>query len=911
MDIKKQKSELPKHARSFLSRMHCINKIEKDLRILSAHKIAFRFRQIKKNIYRVSKLYRDNQNPPSLNCDLILEPYLNDVFAIVRECSRRILKMRPFDVQVFAGLALHRGCIVEMKTGEGKTLASVFPAILNSMLDSHVHIVTTNDYLASRDADQMGKLYNFLGISYGALASGMTARNRQKVYSSDIIYGRNSEFGFDYLKDHVCFSRQAHVQTEHNFAIIDEVDSILIDEARTPLVLTGTNTEHTTNSKKYIFSHQLSQLLQKDEHFKINLAERSVLLLDAGISKLENTLRIPNIFNHGHVEFIHCLKQSLTANYLYNKNREYIIKSNEVVIVDDHTGRLGVGRKWSDGLHQSIEAKENVPITGLSETDAQTTYQNYFKTYKKVSGMTGTAETESEEFLHTYGLDVVSVPTNRKLIRIDEDDKLYSTKKMKNLAIISEVKSCYLKFQPVLLGATSIEESEHLENLLKDAGIPCNLLNAKVDHLESMIVAQAGLLGQITIATNIAGRGTDIILGGENNVFNTRKTSKIAMNSILKNEHFLFLKRRYDENITKFDSQGSLNISEIVFSTILKYKVLFHKKLNINRQIFRLQQKVFTCRVSFYTKYINFYHNIVNRSSEKFKYHRDLIMKLGGLRVIGTERNQIRRIDYQFMGRSGRQGDPGSSCFYISLDDEIFEIYGGKGSKTFQKMLGSTENSFISHPMVSKSILRLQTQRKNFYFEQRKHLLEYDDIIDTQRKTIYFARNKVLFQESLKSIFENLVDEVVKTYYNRHRKFINESTQHYRLFVYQIELFFNININNSNVLSLKNLNNMIKNHYYSNIVNKNNFKTIERHIFLIILDKHWKKHLKTIECLRSMINFRTYAEKNPYDEYRKEIYKIFIKMVYNIKFEIVEAVFNFSKYSDIQYRNYNYSEKSY
>ena len=634
---------------------------------------------------------------PADKREKILNDILPDTFAIVREAAKRTLNMRHFDVQLMGGIVLHQGKIAEMKTGEGKTLVATLAAYLNALVGKGVHIVTVNDYLAKRDAEWMGKIYNYLGMDVGVIVSDMDDSERKKAYNSHIIYGTNNEFGFDYLRDNMKFDLKDYVQRDLYYAIVDEVDSILIDEARTPLIISGPVDETTDIYKKV---NNVVKFLKKDEDFEIDEKSNTVTITDEGIAKLEKLLHTPNLYDPRNVELLHFIHNALRAHHLFKKDVDYVVKDGQVIIVDEFTGRLMPGRRYSDGLHQALEAKEGVKIEKENQTLASITFQNYFRMYYKLAGMTGTADTEAVEFKKIYDLDVVVIPTNKPMIRKDYNDVIYKTEKEKFNAVIEEIVECHKKGQPVLVGTISIEKSEILSKMLKKRKIPHNVLNAKHHEDEAYIIAQAGRKGAVTIATNMAGRGVDIILGGNPEM-------------------------------------------------MLKYEIV---KLGKNYTPEEAEKRL----------------EELKKQCEKEK---EEVLKLGGLHIIGTERHESRRIDNQLRGRAGRQGDPGSSRFYVSLEDDLMRIFGGERISNIMDKLGIDEGEPIENKLITKSIENAQKKVESHNFEIRKQLLEYDDVMNKQRETIYSLRKEILKGENVKELMQDYIHEYFE---NVFYQFVNE-----------------------------------------------------------------------------------------------------------------------------------------
>ena len=714
-----------------------------------------------------------------------LDDLLPEAFAVAREASLRVLGMRPFDVQLIGGIVLHQGKIAEMKTGEGKTLVAVLPAYLNALTGKGVHVVTVNDYLARRDTRWMGGIFNFLGMRVGTIIHGLSDEERRWAYNADVTYGTNNEFGFDYLRDNMKFALSDYVQRDFNFAIVDEVDSILIDEARTPLIISGP-AEESTNL--YYILNRVAQQLRRDQDFTVDEKARSVLITEEGIAHAEKLLNIENLYDPRNIEILHHLNQGLKAHQLFQRDDEYIVKEGQVIIVDEFTGRLMPGRRYSDGLHQALEAKEGVRIENENQTLATITFQNYFRMYDKLAGMTGTADTEAEEFKMIYKLDVVIIPTHKKMIREDYPDFIYRTGLEKFHAAVEEIKDCHDRGQPVLVGTTSIEKSEHLSKLLKREGIKHEVLNAKHHEKEAEIVAQAGQLGHVTIATNMAGRGTDIVLG----------------------------------------------------------------------------------------------EGVVER---------------GGLHILATERHEARRIDNQLRGRSGRQGDPGSSRFYLSLEDDLLRIFGSERIKGLMGHLGMDDGEPIEHRMVSNAIAKAQMRVESHNFDIRKHLLEYDDVMNQQREVIYAQRRQILGGENLKEDFldmaEELIDDLVAEYVPDNTVEEMDVTGFERSFRRQFG-FVPPSAGQGNGDWSEYLMGKVRERYEakSQEVGPEVFAHLQQMVMLQIVDNHWKDHLLSMDHLRDGIGLRGYAQKDPLREYQKEGYETFMDLVHRIKADTVGTVFH-------------------
>ncbi len=711
-----------------------------------------------------------------------LDEIMIPAFAVVREVAKRKVNMRPFDVQLIGAIVLHEGKIAEMKTGEGKTLVATMPAYLNALTGEGVHIVTVNDYLAKRDRYWMGPIYESLGLTVGLLQHDSTPSERKVAYSADITYGTNTEFGFDYLRDNMALSADELVQREFNYAIVDEVDSILIDEARTPLIISGVAEKPTR--LYYQFAH-IARNLIRDVDYTVDEKLKSVSLTDSGARKVEKILGIENIYAVNDIDYLSYLVAALKAKELFKKDVDYIVKDGEVIIVDEFTGRLMYGRRYSDGIHQAIEAKEGLKIRQEAQTLATITLQNYFRMYKKLAGMTGTAATEADEFLKIYGLEVVVIPTHKPMIRIDYPDAVYKTEKAKFKAIVNEIADLYKVGRPVLVGTRSIEKSELLSSMLKRLGIPHQVLNAKYHEKEAEIIAKAGQKGSVTIATNMAGRGVDIVLG-----------------------------------------EG--------------------------------------------------------------------VADLGGLHVIGTERHESRRIDNQLRGRSGRQGDPGSSRFYVSLEDELMRLFGSERIRGVMDKLGVDEDQPIEHPIISKAIESAQKKVESYHFDIRKHLLEYDDVMETQRRVIYQERKKILINDNLKesviSIMNDYLLEIAETYIPKDKKDVWDLEG----FVSEVRSTFNIDVDIKSVeeLSYNEIISLIRNKINAKYEEKEReigsdlLRQAEKFIMLRVVDTHWIEHLENMDFLKEGIGLRAYGQREPLIEYKKEAYEIFQDMLSSIRRDI-------------------------
>ena len=756
-----------------------------------------------------------------------LKDILPAAFATVREASARVLGMRHFDVQMIGAMALHDGRIAEMKTGEGKTLVATAAVYLNALTGRGVHVVTVNDYLARRDSEWMGRIYKFLGLSVGLVVHGMEPAEKKIAYAADITYGTNNEFGFDYLRDNMASSPAYMVQRPLYYAIVDEVDSILVDEARTPLIISGPSDKPT---QLYYQVTRLIPRLKNEADYTVDEKARTAALTEEGTAKMEKMLNIENLYDPENSETAHYVNQALKAHTLFKRDRDYVVKDGEVIIVDEFTGRLMFGRRYSEGLHQSIEAKENVKIERESQTLATITFQNYFRMYEKLAGMTGTASTEEEEFRKIYKLDVVQVPTNLPMIRQDLPDIIYRTEKGKFLAVVEDIKKEYEKGRPVLVGTISIEKSELLSDLLRKRGVPCQVLNAKHHEKEAQIIAQAGRSGAVTIATNMAGRGTDILLGGN---YQTMAEDEIAANP----------EREYSD-------RERLDLIE-------KYKL-------------------------------------------DTKYDHDKVVAQGGLHVIGTERHESRRIDNQLRGRAGRQGDPGSSQFYLSMEDDLLRLFGADNLTGLLDRVGMDDNLPIALPMVSRAMETAQKRVENRNFEARKNVLEYDDVMNEQRELIYSQRRRALYGDNLAESIQGMIDDVLDrtvAEYSGVSKFPEEWNLEGMLA--DLEPFIVENRPSAEELKFladKEVVGLIKTRageYYAkreHELSPDVLRHIERMVILRVVDIKWMEHLDAMDQLRQGIGLRAYGQKNPLIEYKFEAYNMFQQMIEEIQSQVVRLI---------------------
>ncbi len=754
-----------------------------------------------------------------------LDSLLPEAFAAVREAGKRTVGMRHFDVQLVGGVVLHEGKIAEMATGEGKTLVATLPVYLNALTGLGVHVVTVNDYLARRDSEWMGAIYSFLGLSVGVVVHGLDDPERKEAYSRDVTYGTNNEFGFDYLRDNMKYSLEDFVQRDFNYAIVDEVDSILIDEARTPLIISGPAEESTD---KYYKINRLIPQLKKEEDFKIDEKAKSAYLTEEGVARIEKILKVENLYDPKYVELLHHINQALKAHQLFTRDVDYIVKDGQVIIVDEFTGRLMPGRRFSDGLHQALEAKENVKIERENQTLATVTFQNYFRMYKKLAGMTGTADTEAMEFKKTYNLDVMVIPTNRTLIRTNYPDVVYRTEKEKFKAVVKEIEELYATGKPVLVGTLSIDKSERLSEMLKRKGIPHHVLNAKIHEREAEIVAQAGRYKGVTISTNMAGRGTDILLGG-NPAFMARILAK---------------GKDDDEALSKASEEA--------------------KKI-----------------------------------CEKEKGQ---VIGLGGLHILGTERHESRRIDNQLRGRSGRQGDPGSSRFYVSLEDEIMRIFGSDRISPLLGKLGMTEDVPIEHGLISKAIENAQTRVEGHNFDIRKYLLDYDNVMNKQRETVYGMRKDIIADGDVKERVVELVEELVEGYvdecapdkvYPEEWDLESLKNRIYETFFFRLDLA-HLDLKSATKAGLlEAVKGAVRAAYElkEKEFGEETLRNIERYVMLNSLDNHWKEHLLSLDHLREGIGLRGYGQKDPLREYQRESFELFLDMLDRVNLDTARKLF--------------------
>ena len=791
-----------------------------------------------------------------------LDDILPEAFAVVREASKRVLGMRHFDVQLIGGIILHQGRIAEMKTGEGKTLVATLPAYLNALTEKGVHVITVNDYLAKRDSEWMGKLYNFLGLTVGLVISGMKPAEKQRAYNCDITYGTNNEFGFDYLRDNMVVYSNQLVQRKLNYAIVDEIDSILIDEARTPLIISGRANQASDIYKKadrFVSKLEAKTIIEedvKDEEqaednekydYIIDLKAKSASLTQKGIAKAEKEFGLENFNDIENSELVHAVNQALRAHGVMKKDVDYIVKDGQVLIVDEFTGRIMYGRRYNNGLHQAIEAKEHVKVADESKTLANITFQNYFRMYDKLSGMTGTAMTEEEEFQEIYKLDVIEIPTNKPMIRKDLSDIIYKNEDAKFRAVIRDIKESYEKGQPVLVGTVSIEKSEKISKMLDKEKIIHQVLNAKYHEKEAEIIAQAGKYKAVTIATNMAGRGTDIMLGG--------------------NSEYL-AKQEMRRNYSYEEIEEATAFNETDDEEILKRRKLFR--------------------------------DLVKKYDKGIEDEKKKVIDAGGLKIIGTERHESRRIDNQLRGRSGRQGDPGESRFYIALDDDLMKIFGGNMITKVYNTLGASEDMPIDAKVLSKAVENAQKKVEGRNFSIRKNVLQYDDVMNTQREIIYKQRREVLDGENVNDNVKGMIDSVAETIVPM---YINDSGKDKEGILQEISAEYGIeeleSLKNEKVTAEEVISEVKKKAHeiYNDKVEKfgETFGELERVVMLKIVDQKWMEHIDNMDELKNGIGLRAYGQKDPVVVYRMEGFDMFDQMVTDIKFDVVKLLMHASK----------------
>ena len=798
-----------------------------------------------------------------------LDDILPEAFAVVREASKRVLGMRHFDVQLIGGIILHQGRIAEMKTGEGKTLVATLPAYLNALTEKGVHVITVNDYLAKRDSEWMGKLYNFLGLSVGLVISGMKPNEKKEAYACDITYGTNNEFGFDYLRDNMVVYENQLVQRDLHYAIVDEIDSILIDEARTPLIISGRANQASDIYKKAdrfvsklesktIIEEDVKDEAQEEDNEKydyiVDLKAKAATLTQKGIEKAEEEFGLENFNDIENSELVHAVNQALRAHGIMKKDVDYIVKNGEVLIVDEFTGRIMYGRRYNNGLHQAIEAKEHVKVADESKTLANITFQNYFRMYEKLSGMTGTAMTEEEEFEEIYKLDVIEIPTNKPMIRKDHPDVIYKTENGKFRAVIKDIKESYSKGQPVLVGTVSIDKSEKLSQMLDKEKIPHQVLNAKFHEKEAEIIAQAGKYKAVTIATNMAGRGTDIMLGGNS------------------------------EYLAKQEMRNKYTYEEIEEATA--YNETDDEKIIARRKEFR---------------------DLVKKYDKGIEDEKKKVIDAGGLKIIGTERHESRRIDNQLRGRAGRQGDPGESRFYISLEDDLMKIFGGGAITRAYNTLGVDEDTPISVKILSRAVESAQKKVEGRNFSIRKNVLQYDDVMNRQRETIYAQRREVLKGENLKddimSMIKSVAEIIVPTYVNEHTKDEEGLMQEVEN-IYGIEKLDSLDNAKSTANDiLKEIQEKATAIYEDKCEQfGDTLRELERVVMLQVVDQKWMEHIDNMDELKRGVGLRAYGQKDPIVVYREEGSNMFDEMIVDIKFDVAKLLMHATKRDEGQSR---------
>ena len=798
-----------------------------------------------------------------------LNDILPEAFAVVREASKRVLGMRHFDVQLIGGIILHQGRIAEMKTGEGKTLVATLPVYLNALTGKGVHVITVNDYLAKRDSEWMGKLYKFLGLTVGLAISGMEPDKKREAYNCDVTYGTNNEFGFDYLRDNMVIYKEQAVQRELNYAIVDEIDSILIDEARTPLIISGHANESSDLYKKandfvkrlnakIIVEEDIKDEAQLEDNEKydyiVDLKAKSASLTGKGIKKAEEFFKIENFNDLDNSEIVHHVNQALRAHGVMKRDIDYMVKDGEVLIVDEFTGRIMYGRRYNNGLHQAIEAKENVKIADESKTLATITFQNYFRMYEKLSGMTGTAMTEEAEFREIYNLDVISIPTNKPMVRNDQNDVIYKNENAKYRAIVESVKESVKKGQPVLVGTVSIEKSEKLSKILKQEGIKHNVLNAKYHEQEAEIIAQAGKFGTVTIATNMAGRGTDIMLGG--------------------NSEYLARTEMRKQKYTEEQIEEAMAFNETDDKAVLDTRTKFR--------------------------------DLVKKFDDEIKEEKEKVIAAGGLKIIGTERHESRRIDNQLRGRSGRQGDVGESKFYIGLDDDLMKIFGGDMITSVYNTLGADENMPIESKIISSAVEKAQKRVEGKNFSIRKHVLQYDDVMNTQREVIYSQRKQVLNGENLKNSIINMINNVIENIvllYSQEEVVNKEALKEEIRRTFGLEDIDALKEDKFNEQKLKEelTKKAIQKYEQKEVeIGEQELRELERVVMLKVVDQKWMDHIDAMDELKDGIGLRAYGQKDPVVQYRIEGTDMFDEMIYSIQQDVVKILLNVSKQKEIR-----------
>ena len=793
-----------------------------------------------------------------------LDDILPEAFAVVREASKRVLGMRHFDVQLIGGIILHQGRIAEMKTGEGKTLVATLPVYLNALTGEGVHVITVNDYLAKRDSEWMGNLYRFLGLSVGLVIAGMNPAEKKAAYACDVTYGTNNEFGFDYLRDNMVIYKNQLVQRKLKYAIIDEIDSILIDEARTPLIISGRGAQSSNlyvKADRFVKKLQPKVIIEEDDKdleqeednekydYIVDLKAKSATLTQKGIKKAEEEFNLENFNDLENSELVHDVNQALHANGIMKKDKDYIVKDGQVLIVDEFTGRIMYGRRYNNGLHQAIEAKEHVKINDESKTLATITFQNYFRMYEKLSGMTGTAMTEAPEFQEIYKLDVVEIPTNKPMIRKDNPDIIFKNEDVKFKAVIEDVKASHSKGQPVLIGTVSIDKSEKLSKLLDKEKIPHQVLNAKYHEKEAQIIAQAGKYGAVTIATNMAGRGTDIMLGGNSEYLAKQEMRKLKYS---------------DEEIEEAAAHNATDNKEILAA-----------------------RKKFT--------------ELEEEFDKKIKDEKQKVIEAGGLKIIGTQRHESRRIDNQLRGRSGRQGDPGESRFYIGLDDDLMKIFGGDLITKVYNTLGASEDMPIESKAISKAVENAQKKVESRNFSIRKNVLQYDDVMNVQRTVIYDQRREVLdgkdLKDSILKMMDSVIELVVSPYFGDvevNKESLLQDIQN-TFGITDVEALKSEKIDREDLIN--ELTTKAHEMYESkeNEIGAENFRELERVVMLKIVDQKWMDHIDNMDELKKGIGLRGYGQKDPVVQYRLEGTDMFDDMIEDIKIDVVKILLNIRK----------------
>ena len=830
-----------------------INALEEEISKLSDEELRAKTIEFKKEL----------ENGKTLN------DILPEAFAVVREASTRVLGMRHFDVQLIGGIILHQGRIAEMKTGEGKTLVATLPVYLNALTGKGVHVITVNDYLAKRDSEWMGKLYKFLGLTVGLAISGMEPDKKREAYNCDVTYGTNNEFGFDYLRDNMVIYKEQAVQRELNYAIVDEIDSILIDEARTPLIISGHANESSDLYKKandfvkrlnakVIVEEDIKDEAQLEDNEKydyiVDLKAKSASLTGKGIKKAEEFFKIENFNDLDNSEIVHHVNQALRAHGVMKRDIDYMVKDGEVLIVDEFTGRIMYGRRYNNGLHQAIEAKENVKIADESKTLATITFQNYFRMYEKLSGMTGTAMTEEAEFREIYNLDVISIPTNKPMVRNDQNDVIYKNENAKYRAIVESIKESVKIGQPVLVGTVSIEKSEKLSKILKQEGIKHNVLNAKYHEQEAEIIAQAGKFGTVTIATNMAGRGTDIMLGG--------------------NSEYLARTEMRKQKYTEEQIEEAMAFNETDDKAVLDARTKFR--------------------------------DLVKKFDEEIKEEKEKVIAAGGLKIIGTERHESRRIDNQLRGRSGRQGDIGESKFYIGLDDDLMKIFGGDMITSVYNTLGADENMPIESKIISSAVEKAQKRVEGKNFSIRKHVLQYDDVMNAQRELIYSQRKQVLNGENIKDSIINMIHTVIENIvllYSQEEVVNKEALKEEIRKTFGLEDIESLKEDKFNEQKLQEeltKKAIQKYEQKETEIGEQELRELERVVMLKVVDQKWMDHIDAMDELKDGIGLRAYGQKDPVVQYRIEGTDMFDEMIYSIQQDVVKILLNVSKQKEIR-----------